>query len=197
VEEESTPAKPKVTAPAATSTVRQGGPNVYHRDHRRWRRIEWAWTLIPVFLLVSVAVLSVGLLYAEDSGPINGTANMHVTVIGHQWFWQFNYTDPFGSNLTNGTGASSTNGILYVPQNAVVDLTVTAADVIHTFNVPQLGVRIDAIPGRLNHYWLTIPAGTADYTRFLIQCTEYCGVGHPAMRAWIVVVPCNANLGAC
>jgi cytochrome c oxidase subunit 2 len=173
------------SAPRPNRDWRKRYPPGY--DPRKWRRLEWLWTLIPVGLLVIVAILSTGVLFSLDSGPPD--PNMHVDVIGHQWYWQFIYTDPFGAQLTNGSGSNQTQGVLYVPLNAVVELNVTSADVVHSFNIPALGVRIDAIPGRINHYWFSIPSGAHVGTTYLIQCTEFCGAGHAYMTATLIVTP--------
>ncbi len=77
-------------------------------------------------------------------------------------------------------------GALWAPPGAVVQINVTAADVIHSFNIPQLGVRIDAIPGRTNHFAFGVP-NTSPGTEYLIQCTEFCGTFHGTMRSFLVV----------
>ncbi len=188
------PSSAKPIDAAALPTLR---PNARAEANRRkWKQIEWAWTIIPIFLLTSVAGLSVGLLYNLDTGPTayGANANWHINVTGSQWVWSYNYTDPYAAKVLNAYGNATSTSVLYVPQNAVVDMNVTSSDVVHSFNIPQLGVRIDAIPGRINHYWFTIPAGTAPWTRFLIQCTEFCGQGHYAMISYVVVLPSSGDL---
>src|SRR5262249_31848454 len=99
---------------------------------------------------------------------------IQVTVEGHQFYWQFDYGPP--------TYAKSIN-TLYVPVGRVVDLKVIATDVIHSWWIPALGGKIQAIPGRVNHTWFgPSPAGT--YTG---QCAELCGVYHAAMLGRVVV----------
>lgn len=189
------PRKTPTEVPAAAlPSNRSGARAVAH--HRRWKRIEWLWTIIPILLLTAVAVPSIGLLYDLDTGPaaFDQTSNYHVDVIGAQWYWTFKYTDPY-AQPGDALPANATNSqYLYVPQNAVVWLNVSSADVDHDFNVPALGVRIDAIPGKINHYWFDIPAGTAPWTMFRIQCTEFCGQGHYAMWTWLVVTPRSSEL---
>lgn len=173
---------------------------------RYWKKLEMTWTIVPIILVFTVAALSTPLLYSLTTGPsaYGATPNVYIDVWGHQWFWQFNYTDPIYANnsteakaLTNGTGVTESLGTLYVPVNGIVQVNVSSVDVIHDFNVPGLGVRIDAIPGRINHYWFTIPAGTIPGQRFYIQCTEFCGQGHYAMTGWIQTVKCNTLIGSC
>jgi heme/copper-type cytochrome/quinol oxidase subunit 2 len=168
-------------------------------EHRKWKRIEWMWTLIPVGLLLAVAVPSTILLYALDTGPsaFGETSNWDVNVTGQQWFWSFSYTSPYespGQAIPSNVTAAQMTSALYVPANAVVWLNVTSRDVIHDFNVGAVGVRIDAIPGRINHYWFTIPAGTKPWTEFLIQCTEFCGAGHYSMLSEVIVTPPTCDI---
>lgn len=149
-------------------------------------RLEVAWTLVVVGLLAGVAAYSTVLLYHLDSLPENPTE--YVEVIGHQWYWEFCY--PVNGTCFNSSYDASTNsvsgGALWAPPGAVVQVNVTGADVIHSFNIPQLGVRIDAIPGRMNHFAFTVPIAPAG-TQYLIQCTEFCGTFHGTMRSFLVV----------
>lgn len=184
------PAAPRTLSAAQRAKER----SIAH--HRKWKRIEWAWTLIPAALLVVLAGLTAGLLYNLDSGPTayGATANWHVNITGAQWYWSYSYTDPYAAAVFTSLNITNESSILYVPQNAVVELNVTSIDVVHDWNVVQLGVRIDAIPGRINHAWLTIPAGAAPGTSYLVQCGEFCGQGHYSMLSRVVVVKSNGLL---
>jgi cytochrome c oxidase subunit II len=150
-------------------------------------RLEVAWTLAVVGLLAGVAAYSTILLYHIDSLPENPTE--YVVVIGHQWDWEFCYPAN-GTCVTSDYNAATntvTGGALWATPGAVVQVNVTGADVVHSFNIPALGVRIDAIPGRVNMFAFTVPnvpAGTA----YLIQCTEFCGTFHGTMRSFLDVV---------
>lgn len=149
-------------------------------------RFEVAWTLVVVGLLAGVAVYSTFLLYHVDSLPAH--PEEYVDVIGHQWYWEFYY--PANGTYVNSTYDPTTNsvtgGALWAPAGAVIQINVTGADVVHSFNIPQLGVRIDAIPGRTNHFAFTVPS-VAPGTEYLIQCTEFCGTYHGIMRSFLVV----------
>jgi cytochrome c oxidase subunit II len=149
-------------------------------------KFEVAWTLVVVGLLAGVAVYSTVLLYHLDQLPSNPTE--YVEVIGHQWYWEFYY--PANNSYFNSSYDAATNtvsgGALWATPGAVVQINVTGADVIHSFNIPQLGVRIDAIPGRMNHFAFTVP-NVAAGTEYLIQCTEFCGTFHGTMRSFLVV----------
>ncbi len=131
-------------------------------------KFEVAWTLVVVGLLSGVAVYSTVLLYHLDSLPANPTE--YVAVIGHQWYWEFYY--PANNTYYNSSYDAATNtvsgGALWAPPGAVVQINVTGADVIHSFNIPQLGVRIDAIPGRTNYFAFGVP-NVAAGTEYLIQ----------------------------
>jgi cytochrome c oxidase subunit 2 len=98
---------------------------------------------------------------------------IHVTVEGHQYYWQFDYTDSPNQARSIGT--------LHVPVGSVVDLKVVSPDVIHSWWVPALGGKIQAIPGRVNHFWFRADSpGSYDG-----QCAQLCGVYHASMRATV------------
>ena len=115
-------------------------------------------------------------------------------MIGHQWFWEFCY--PVNHTCFNSTysppapGSNSlgsiSGGALWAAPGEVVQINVTSDDVIHSFNIPNLGVRIDAIPGRMNLFQFTVPTA-APGTEYLIQCTEFCGTYHGTMRSFLVI----------
>jgi cytochrome c oxidase subunit II len=150
-------------------------------------RLEVAWTLAIVGLLAGVAAYSTILLYHIDALPTNPTE--YVEVIGHQWYWQFCYPANhtcFNSNYDAATNTVS-GGALWATPGAVVQINVTGADVVHSFNIPALGVRIDAIPGRVNMFAFTVPT-VPPGTSYLIQCTEFCGTFHGTMRSFLDIV---------
>jgi cytochrome c oxidase subunit 2 len=149
-------------------------------------KLEVVWTLATVALITGVAVYSTILLYHLDSLPAN--PNEYVNVYGHQWYWQFCYPangSCFNTSYDSATGNTS-GGALWAAPGSTVQINVTADDVIHSFNIPGLGVRIDAIPGRWNSYAFNVP-NVAAGTQYLIQCTEFCGTFHGTMRAELVV----------
>lgn len=149
-------------------------------------KLEVAWTLGTVALIASVAVYSTVLLYHIDALPANPSE--YVVVTGHQWFWEFYYPANGSDFITSydPTTNTTSGGALWAAPGATVQVNVTSTDVIHSFNIPGLGVRIDAIPGRVNHFAFTVPQVAAG-TEFLIQCTEFCGTYHGTMRADLVV----------
>jgi heme/copper-type cytochrome/quinol oxidase subunit 2 len=148
-------------------------------------KYEVAWTLATVVMLAGVAAYSTILLYQLDSLPADPTE--YVNVIGHQWYWEFCYSNEscYNSSYDAATNTVS-GGELWAPPGAEVEINVTGADVIHSFNIPQLGVRIDAIPGRINQFAFSVP-NVAAGTQYLIQCTEFCGEFHGTMRSVLAI----------
>jgi cytochrome c oxidase subunit 2 len=130
-------------------------------------RLEVIWTAIPVLLVLTLFVLTVSTANAV-AAPRPADTDVHVHVVGHQWWWEFEYTD-FGFTTANE---------LHVPVGANVIIDLDSVDVIHSFWVPQLAGKTDAVPGHTNHLWLTADTpGT-----FYGQCVEFCGANHANMR---------------
>jgi cytochrome c oxidase subunit 2 len=159
--------------------------------------LEIVWTILPAIILVFIAIPSFSLLYALDDS--SDTSNCAIKVIGHQWYWsyEFCYTeikkggklkfgeDRFDSYMlstisTMGPGTFRLLEVDYrliLPLNSHIRLLVTSSDVIHSWAVPSLGVKIDAIPGRLSQVGLYIKREGVFYG----QCSEICGVNHGFM----------------
>ena len=150
-------------------------------------RIEIAWTLAVVGLIAGVAVYSTVLLYKIDA--LTPNPNEYVDVTGHQWYWEFCY--PANHTCFNSTYDATNNSVsggeLWAHPGWVVQLNITSTDVIHSFNIPQLGIRLDAIPGRMNMIDVQIPSNAPVGTLYLIQCTEFCGTYHGTMRSFLEV----------
>jgi cytochrome c oxidase subunit II len=155
--------------------------------------IEVAWTLIPVLILVSIAVPSFRLLFLELDIP---KADLTIKATGKQWYWSYAYPDngkfEFDSLLAcDGTREKcqpprllSVDNEIVVPVNKVIRVQVTGADVIHSFAVPSFGIKIDAIPGRLNETWFKATKTGMYYG----QCSELCGKDHAFMPIAVRVV---------
>ena len=133
--------------------------------------MEIAWTLAPAAILVFVAVPTVRTIFAT-AGEAPADA-VKVDVIGHQWWWEFRYQE---------LGLVTANE-LHVPLGRAVQLSITSADVIHSFWIPRLGGKRDAIPGHVTRIAFR-PDQLGDYTG---QCAEFCGVSHANMRLRVVV----------
>lgn len=140
-------------------------------------RLELIWTLIPIILVAVLFAAGLKVLILNANPPARAQAAgapIKVGIVGHQFFWQFKY---------QGTKVVTTK-TMEVPAGRVIDLSITSADVIHSFAVTQLINRLDAIPGQVNHTWFI-----ADHPGVWVgQCTEFCGVGHYQMLATIKVV---------
>ncbi len=130
-------------------------------------RIEIAWTIFPAVVLLVVFFISLKTLGTLGYQPAAAANVLHVKVVGHQWWWEFDYPD---LKIT-------TANELHIPVNTTVDIEVTSVDVIHSYWAPQLGGKIDAIPGHSNFTWVeATQTGT-----FHGQCSEFCGVQHGKM----------------
>nr|YP_003434431.1 cytochrome c oxidase subunit II [Chaetoderma nitidulum]ABM69275.1 cytochrome c oxidase subunit 2 [Chaetoderma nitidulum] len=149
------------------------------------KTIETMWTMLPVFILVILAFPSLRLLYMLDeiSQP-----TLSMKAIGHQWYWSYEYSDfknlKFDAFMLNDNQINmgeyrllETNNHVVVPMNSSVRLLVTSEDVIHCWTIPSLGVKADAIPGRLNQLnFMILRPGV-----FYGQCSEICGANHSFM----------------
>jgi cytochrome c oxidase subunit 2 len=156
--------------------------------------IEVAWTLIPVMILVSIAVPSFRLLFLQLDIP---KADLTIKATGNQWNWTYTYPDDkieYTSIILSEEDRAKLNpppprllGVdhaIVVPVNKVVRVQTTGADVIHSFAMPAFGIKIDAIPGRLNETWFTATKLGVYYG----QCSELCGKNHAFMPIVVKVV---------
>ncbi len=149
--------------------------------------IEVAWTLIPVLILVVIAVPSFRLLFQELDIP---KPDVTIKATGKQWYWSYAYPDngkfEFDSLLAQDKQPRllGVDNEMVVPVNKVIRVQTTAADVIHAFALPAFGVKIDAIPGRLNETWFK----ATQTGMFYGQCSELCGKDHAFMPIAIRVV---------
>jgi cytochrome c oxidase subunit 2 len=149
--------------------------------------IEVVWTLVPVLILVGIAVPSFRLLFLELDVP---KADLTVKATGKQWYWSYAYPDngkfEFDSLMAQDKQPRllGVDNELVVPVNKVIRVQVTGADVIHAFALPAFGVKIDAIPGRLNETWFK----ATKTGMFYGQCSELCGKDHAFMPIAIRVV---------
>ena len=149
--------------------------------------IEVAWTIIPVLILVGIAVPSFRLLFQQLDLP---KADLTVKAVGKQWYWSYVYPDngkfEFDSLLAHDKQPRmlAVDNELVVPLNKIVRVQVTGADVIHSFGVPAFGIKVDAIPGRLNETWFKATKTGVFYG----QCSELCGRDHAFMPIAVRVV---------
>ena len=154
--------------------------------------IEIAWTLIPIMILMFIAVPSFKLLFYQLNVP---AADLTVKATGKQWFWTYSYPDngefefdslmlKDGERKEGQPRLLAVDNDMVVPVNKTVRVITTGADVIHSFAVPSFGIKIDAIPGRINETWFTAEREGVYYG----QCSELCGKDHAFMPIAVRVV---------
>jgi cytochrome c oxidase subunit 2 len=158
--------------------------------------IEVVWTIVPVIILVIIAIPSFKLLYYEAAIP---PPDLTIKAIGKQWFWTYEYP---GANFTfDSLGLSDADAakqnkprllgvdnVIVVPVNAVVKVQTTGADVIHSWAIPAFGVKMDAIPGRINETWFQATKQGV----YFGECSELCGARHAFMPIEVHVVSQDA-----
>ncbi len=166
--------------------------------------LEIVWTLVPVLILVVIAVPSFRLLAHQVEIP---ASSVTIKVTGNQWYWNYKYPEDQGGGFSfdqmmkpeaelapGDLRLLAVDNVAVVPVNEVVKVQITSNDVIHAFGVPSFGVRMDAIPGRLNETWFKIEKEGVYYG----QCFFICGKDHafmpiviravsrPEYEAWLV-----------
>jgi cytochrome c oxidase subunit 2 len=153
--------------------------------------LEVAWTLVPVIILVAIAVPSFKLLFLQTTIP---AADLTIKATGKQWYWSYAYPDAnfeFDSLMLKDNERKAdqprllaVDNEIVVPVNKTVRVQVIGSDVIHAFAVPAFGVKIDAVPGRLNETWFKATREGVYYG----QCSELCGKDHAYMPIAVRVV---------
>ena len=154
--------------------------------------LEVAWTVVPVIILLIIAVPSFRLLYYTDRVE---DADMTLKAIGHQWYWSYEYPDhgdfTFDALMLEDDELEegqprllATDEAVVLPVGAKIRLLTTADDVIHSWAIPALGVKMDSVPGRVNETWFQINREGTYYG----QCSELCGTLHGFMPIMIEAV---------
>nr|YP_010397632.1 cytochrome c oxidase subunit II [Brevibora cheeya]UQJ78766.1 cytochrome c oxidase subunit II [Brevibora cheeya] len=157
------------------------------------QEIEIVWTVLPAIILILIALPSLRILYLMDE--IN---DPHVTVkaMGHQWYWSYEYTDyenlgfdsymvPTQDLTPGGFRLLETDHRMVIPKESPIRVLVSAEDVLHSWAVPSLGIKMDAVPGRLNQVaFIASRPGV-----FYGQCSEICGANHSFMPIVVEAVP--------
>ena len=149
--------------------------------------LEVIWTIVPAIILMIIAIPSFALLYSLDE-VINPSITLKV--VGHQWYWSYEYSDYDTTELNFDSYMKAEDDLalgnfrllevdnrVVVPTQTHIRLLVTAADVLHSWAIPSLGIKIDACPGRLNQGFLFLKREGVFYG----QCSEICGVNHGFM----------------
>ncbi|WP_018182596.1 cytochrome c oxidase subunit II [Kaistia granuli] len=164
--------------------------------------IEVVWTLAPILILIGISVPSFSLLFAQaDPARIvqdyDPAKTMTIKATGLQWYWNYEYSDHDGvafdstmledkdrTDPVNQPRLLAVDNEMIVPVGTVVRLQVIGADVIHSFAMPSFGLKLDAVPGRLNETWFLAEREGVYYG----QCSELCGINHAFMPIAIRVV---------
>ena len=170
---------------------------IIHKYLNHGTLIELIWTITPALILIAIAFPSFRLLYLLDE-VISPTITIKVT--GHQWYWSFEYSDyvsesgdpiEFDSYMIPESDLElgqfrllDVDNKVIIPTDTHIRLIVTGADVLHSFAVPSFGVKIDAVPGRLNQVSVLIQREGLYYG----QCSEICGVYHGFMPITVEAV---------
>lgn len=158
--------------------------------------LEVAWTIVPVLILLVMVVPSMQLLYYQDVIP---ESDMTIKVTGNTWNWEYAYPDhpeveSYISNMLEKEDAKAagkpyllgSDAPLVVPVDTTVKVLVTSSNNLHSFAMPAFGIKMDAIPGRINETWFKVNAGMEG--TYYGQCSELCGVRHAFMPIEIQVV---------
>ncbi len=154
--------------------------------------IEVLWTAVPVMILIVIAIPSFKLLYFADRVE---EGDITLKAIGRQWYWSYQYPDygdfEFDATLVPAEDLQpgqkrllTTDNLVVLPVDTNIRLLVTASDVLHSFALPAMGIKLDAVPGRVNETWLRIEAEGTYYG----QCSELCGSGHAYMPIMVKAV---------
>lgn len=170
---------------------------ITYKYHNHGTLIELIWTITPALILIGIAFPSFKLLYLLDEVI---DPSITVKVLGHQWFWSYEYSDNINENdeslefdsyiipesdLEKGQlRLLEVDNRIIVPTDTHIRFIISSTDVIHSFGVPSLGLKVDAIPGRLNQTSVLIERDGVYYG----QCSELCGVNHSAIPIVIEAV---------
>ena len=166
-----------------------------NRNLLHGQTIEIIWTILPAIVLLFIAFPSLRLLYLLDE--IN-EPSVTLKAIGHQWYWSYEYSDfinvefdsyiiPTNELTTDGFRLLDVDNRIILPINSQIRILVTAADVIHSWTIPSLGVKVDGTPGRLNQTNFLINRSGLFYG----QCSEICGANHSFIPIVIESIPTN------
>ena len=154
--------------------------------------VEILWTIVPIIILIVIAIPSFRILYIAEKIP---PSDMTIKVVGYQWYWHYIYPDhdkiEFDSYIVSDKDLKpgqkrllDVDNRMVIPENTTVKFLITGGDVIHSFAVPSLGIKVDAVPGKVNETWTKISKKGVYYG----QCSELCGVNHGFMPIAIEVV---------
>nr|YP_010735457.1 cytochrome c oxidase subunit II [Rhipicephalus rutilus]WEI30791.1 cytochrome c oxidase subunit II [Rhipicephalus rutilus] len=158
--------------------------NLLSRSMMEGQEIEIIWTIIPAITLIFIAIPSLHLLYLTDE---TFNSQISIKILGHQWYWSYEYSDfnkefdsfmiPELEMMKNSFRLLDTDNNLVIPVNTNIKYLISSMDVIHSWTIPSLGIKMDAVPGRLNQSF-SISSRPGLYYG---QCSEICGANHSFM----------------
>nr|YP_009429102.1 cytochrome c oxidase subunit II [Rhipicephalus turanicus]ASW20677.1 cytochrome c oxidase subunit II [Rhipicephalus turanicus]ASW20679.1 cytochrome c oxidase subunit II [Rhipicephalus turanicus]ASW20681.1 cytochrome c oxidase subunit II [Rhipicephalus turanicus]ASW20683.1 cytochrome c oxidase subunit II [Rhipicephalus turanicus]ASW20685.1 cytochrome c oxidase subunit II [Rhipicephalus turanicus] len=158
--------------------------NLLSRSMMEGQEIEIIWTIIPAITLIFIAIPSLHLLYLTDE---TFNSQISIKILGHQWYWSYEYSDfnkefdsfmiPESEMMKNSFRLLDTDNNLVIPINTNIKYLISSMDVIHSWTIPSLGIKMDAVPGRLNQSF-SISSRPGLYYG---QCSEICGANHSFM----------------
>nr|P98032.1 RecName: Full=Cytochrome c oxidase subunit 2; AltName: Full=Cytochrome c oxidase polypeptide II [Daubentonia madagascariensis]AAA67897.1 cytochrome oxidase II [Daubentonia madagascariensis] len=164
-----------------------------HTNTMNAQEVETVWTILPAIICILIALPSLRILYMMDE--INNPS-LTIKTMGHQWYWTYEYTDY--ENMTFDSYMTSTNDLtpgelrllevdnrMVLPTELPIRVLVSSEDVLHSWTVPSLGLKTDAIPGRLNQTTLMASRPGLYYG----QCSEICGANHSFMPIVLELIP--------
>lgn len=165
----------------------------FFEDHQ----LERVWTVLPFVILVFIVGPSLSSLYMLDTCFFCG---LSVRIVGHQWYWRYFFKDfnniMFDSYISPSDGTPlrlvDVDNRLLIPNMLPVRFMVSSADVIHSWTIPSFGVKIDAIPGRINQFCFSSKHSGV----YFGQCSEICGANHSFMPIVMESVPFNQFVGS-
>nr|QGT34987.1 cytochrome c oxidase subunit II [Orthonychiurus folsomi] len=157
------------------------------------QQLELFWTISPSLILILIGMPSIKLLYMLDEVY---SPNLTLKTTGHQWYWSYEYSDfkqtEFDSYMINSSPSTNmrlldVDNKIIIPMNSQIRNLITAADVLHSWTIPSLGIKADAVPGRLNQVNFSCNAPGM----YFGQCSEICGTNHSFMPIAMEVIPMN------
>nr|YP_010535755.1 cytochrome c oxidase subunit II [Rhipicephalus evertsi]QLD97260.1 cytochrome c oxidase subunit 2 [Rhipicephalus evertsi]QLD97273.1 cytochrome c oxidase subunit 2 [Rhipicephalus evertsi]UYB78797.1 cytochrome c oxidase subunit II [Rhipicephalus evertsi] len=168
--------------------------NFISRSLMEGQEIEIIWTIIPAVTLIFIAIPSLHLLYLTDE---TFNSQISIKVLGHQWYWSYEYSDfnkefdsfmiPESEMMKKSFRLLDTDNNLVLPINTNIKYLISSMDVIHSWTVPSLGLKMDAVPGRLNQAF----SMSGRPGMFYGQCSEICGANHSFMPISLEITSMN------
>nr|YP_010535794.1 cytochrome c oxidase subunit II [Rhipicephalus zambeziensis]QLD97338.1 cytochrome c oxidase subunit 2 [Rhipicephalus zambeziensis]QLD97351.1 cytochrome c oxidase subunit 2 [Rhipicephalus zambeziensis]UYB78849.1 cytochrome c oxidase subunit II [Rhipicephalus zambeziensis] len=168
--------------------------NYLSRSLMEGQEIEIIWTIIPAITLIFIAIPSLHLLYLTDE---TFNSQISIKILGHQWYWSYEYSDfnkefdsfmiPEAEMSKNSFRLLDTDNNLVIPINTNIKYLISSMDVIHSWTIPSLGIKMDAVPGRLNQSFSV----SSRPGLFYGQCSEICGANHSFMPISLEITSMN------